>query len=62
MLAVSDLHAFYGKSHILQGVSLTVGEGDIVSSDIENATSSTKAQMMGQPIEIASGPPEFHAT
>jgi len=31
MLAVSDLHAFYGKSHILQGVSLGVGEGEIVS-------------------------------
>ena len=31
MLAVSDLHAFYGKSHILQGVSLSVGEGEIVS-------------------------------
>ena len=31
MLAVSDLHAFYGKSHILQGVSLRVAEGEIVS-------------------------------
>src|SRR5215468_1541863 len=31
MLTVSDLHAFYGKSHILQGVSLTVREGEIVS-------------------------------
>src|SRR3989449_5514606 len=31
MLAVSDLHAFYGKSHILHGVTLTVGEGEIVS-------------------------------
>ena len=31
MLAVSDLHAFYGKSHILQGVSLRVDEGEIVS-------------------------------
>jgi branched-chain amino acid transport system ATP-binding protein len=31
MLAVEDLHAFYGKSHILQGVSLGVGEGEIVS-------------------------------
>jgi branched-chain amino acid transport system ATP-binding protein len=31
MLAVSDLHAFYGKSHILHGVSLRVGEGEIVS-------------------------------
>jgi branched-chain amino acid transport system ATP-binding protein len=31
MLAVGDLHAFYGKSHILHGVSLRVGEGEIVS-------------------------------
>ncbi|MGA2128375.1 MAG: ABC transporter ATP-binding protein [Xanthobacteraceae bacterium] len=31
MLQVSDLHAFYGKSHILQGVHLTVGDGEIVS-------------------------------
>jgi len=31
MLAVADLHAFYGKSHILHGVTLTVGEGEIVS-------------------------------
>ena len=31
MLEVRDLHAFYGKSHILQGVNLSVGEGEIVS-------------------------------
>jgi len=31
MLEVHDLHALYGKSHILQGVDLTVGEGEIVS-------------------------------
>ena len=31
MLEVHDLHAFYGKSHILQGVDLMVGEGEIVS-------------------------------
>jgi branched-chain amino acid transport system ATP-binding protein len=31
MLAVRDLHAFYGKSHILQGVSFDVGQGEIVS-------------------------------
>ena len=31
MLAVRDLHAFYGKSHILQGVDLRVDEGEIVS-------------------------------
>ncbi|MEL6419779.1 MAG: ATP-binding cassette domain-containing protein, partial [Pseudomonadota bacterium] len=31
MLDVSDLHAFYGKSHILQGVNITIGEGEIVA-------------------------------
>src|SRR5438094_15713 len=31
MLEVDDLHAYYGKSHILQGVSFTVGDGEIVS-------------------------------
>lgn len=31
MLKVTDLHAYYGKSHILQGVNLTIGEGEIVA-------------------------------
>jgi branched-chain amino acid transport system ATP-binding protein len=31
MLEVADLHAYYGKSHILQGVSLEVRAGEIVS-------------------------------
>lgn len=31
MLTVQNLHAFYGKSHILQGVDLSIGEGEIVS-------------------------------
>lgn len=31
MLRVRDLHAYYGKSHILQGVSFDVGAGEIVS-------------------------------
>jgi branched-chain amino acid transport system ATP-binding protein len=31
MLEVRDLHAYYGKSHILHGVHLAVGEGEIVS-------------------------------
>jgi branched-chain amino acid transport system ATP-binding protein len=31
MLTVRDLHAYYGKSHILHGVNLHVGEGEIVS-------------------------------
>jgi branched-chain amino acid transport system ATP-binding protein len=31
VLEVADLHAFYGKSHVLQGVSLSVGRGEIVA-------------------------------
>jgi branched-chain amino acid transport system ATP-binding protein len=31
MLDVEDLHAYYGKSHILQGVSFRVGQGEIIS-------------------------------
>lgn len=31
MLEIRDLHAYYGKSHILQGVDLSVGDGEIVS-------------------------------
>jgi branched-chain amino acid transport system ATP-binding protein len=31
LLEVRDLHAYYGKSHILRGVGFQVGEGEIVS-------------------------------
>jgi branched-chain amino acid transport system ATP-binding protein len=31
MLEVRDLHAYYGKSHILHGVHLAIGKGEIVS-------------------------------
>ena len=31
MLEVRDLHAYYGKGHILQGVDFSVGAGEIVS-------------------------------
>jgi branched-chain amino acid transport system ATP-binding protein len=31
MLRVTDLHAFYEESHILHGVNLTVGEGEVVT-------------------------------
>ena len=31
MLDVQELHAYYGQSHILHGVNLTVNEGEIVS-------------------------------
>ena len=30
-LEVTDLHAYYGGAHVLQGVSLAVGEGEAVS-------------------------------
>ena len=30
LLTVEDLHSFYGKSHILHGVSLSVGRGEVV--------------------------------
>lgn len=31
ILDVADLHGYYGKSHVLQGVALTVGEGELVT-------------------------------
>lgn len=31
MIAVENLHAYYGKSHILQGVTLNVQKGEIVA-------------------------------
>lgn len=31
LLDVSDLHAYYGKSHVLQGVNLHINPGEIVS-------------------------------
>ena len=31
MLTLNNLHAYYGKSHVLHGVNLSVGEGEIVA-------------------------------
>lgn len=31
MLSVQDLHVYYGAIHALKGVSLTVGDGELVS-------------------------------
>ena len=31
MLQLQGLHAYYGKSHILHGVDMKVGEGEIVA-------------------------------
>jgi len=30
LITVEDLHTYYGKSHILHGVSLTIGRGEVV--------------------------------
>ncbi len=50
MLDVEDLHAFYGKSHILQGISFRVGEGEIISLLGRNGAgrSTTIRTIMGQ--------------
>ncbi len=31
MLVIRDLHGYYGKSHVLHGVNLEIGQGEIVS-------------------------------
>ncbi len=31
MLDVQDIHGYYGKSHVLQGVSLGIGDGELVT-------------------------------
>ena len=50
MLEVTDLHAYYGKSHILHGVHLTVQQGEIVSLLGRNGVgrSTTIKAIMGQ--------------
>ena len=50
MLEINDLHAFYGKSHILHGVNLKVGDGEIVSLLGRNGVgrSTTIKAVMGQ--------------
>ena len=50
MLEVRDLHAWYGKSHVLHGVSLDVREGEIVSLLGRNGVgrSTTVKAIMGQ--------------
>ena len=50
MLEVSNLHAYYGKSHILQGIDLNVGKGEIVSLLGRNGVgrSTTLKAIMGE--------------
>ncbi|MEC4723893.1 ABC transporter ATP-binding protein, partial [Noviherbaspirillum sp. CPCC 100848] len=50
LLEIKDLHAYYGKSHVLHGVDLRVGEGEIVSLLGRNGVgrSTTVKSTMGQ--------------
>ncbi len=50
MLRVRDMHAYYGKSHVLQGVDLEIKSGEIVSLLGRNGVgrSTTVKAIMGQ--------------
>ncbi len=50
MLKVTDLHAYYGKSHILRGVNIAIEEGEIVSLLGRNGVgrSTTVKSIMGE--------------
>mgnify|MGYP005805689293 CR=1 FL=1 len=50
LLEIRNLHAFYGKSHVLHGVDMHVGEGEIVSLLGRNGVgrSTTVKASMGQ--------------
>ena len=49
MLKVDNLHAYYGKSHVLHGVNFSVGEGEIVALLGRNGSgrSTTAKAIMG---------------
>ena len=50
MLEVQDLHAYYGKSHILQGVNMNIQAGEVVSLLGRNGVgrSTTVKAIMGE--------------
>ena len=41
LLTVDDIHTYYGEAHILQGVSLSVGEGEVVTMIGRNGAGKT---------------------
>ena len=49
MLHIQDLHAYFGKSHVLQGVNFSVGQGEIVALLGRNGSgrSTTAKAIMG---------------
>jgi branched-chain amino acid transport system ATP-binding protein len=50
MFEIKDLHAYYGKSHVLHGVDMNVGQGEIVALLGRNGVgrSTTVKSAMGQ--------------
>jgi branched-chain amino acid transport system ATP-binding protein len=49
MLQISNLHAYYGKSHVLHGVDMRIGQGEIVALLGRNGSgrSTTAKSIMG---------------
>ncbi len=49
MLQIDNLHAYYGKSHVLHGVNFEVGQGEIVALLGRNGSgrSTTAKAIMG---------------
>jgi len=41
LLTIEDIHTYYGEAHILQGVSLSVGEGEVVTMIGRNGAGKT---------------------
>jgi branched-chain amino acid transport system ATP-binding protein len=57
MLEVQDLHAWYGASHILHGVSITVRQGEVVALVGRNGAGKTTTirSVMGLMPRISGG-------
>ena len=60
LLSVSDLHAFYGRAHILQGVSFAMAPGEVVALVGRNGAgkSTTMKTIMGL-VPVTSGDVAF---
>jgi branched-chain amino acid transport system ATP-binding protein len=59
LLAFKNVHAFYGKSHVLFGVDMVVNEGEIVSLLGRNGTGRSTALKAAMGLVAATGSIEF---
>lgn len=65
LLEVNNIHSYYGPSHILRGVSMTVDEGEIVTLLGRNGagkTTTLRSIIGAQPPEVRDGSIEFHGS